>query len=177
MQNILMLGTKIGDLGTNGLDRLRQRRGEHHKRLVIILITTTSWRLDKPEDFFLQMDSDVIKGIPLCTWNQHDFWAWHYECMGIYSVTSTYRMHATTKELLPFVDWNNGARCLGCSASSLSAGYQGLVGDSVQITKKLLPTEPRIAQHLSRSNVVTINGDSVTYPCRPNAGITLSHKR
>jgi hypothetical protein len=97
MQKILMLGTKIGDLGTNGLDRLRQRRGEHHKRLVIILITKTSWTLDKLEDLFLQMDSDVIKGILLCTWNQHDFWAWHYERMWIYSVRSTYRMHATTK--------------------------------------------------------------------------------
>jgi hypothetical protein len=28
----------------------------------------------------------------------------------------------------------------------------------------------------SNSNVVTINGDSVTYPCRLNAGIMLSHK-
>jgi hypothetical protein len=43
--------------------------------------------------------------------------------------------------------------------------------------KKLLPMQPQIAEDLSKSNVVTINGDSVMYPHRPNTGITLPHKR
>jgi hypothetical protein len=37
---------------------------------------------------------------------------------------------------------------------------------SVQITKEIITTQPQIAQDLSRSNVVMINGDSETYPHR-----------
>jgi hypothetical protein len=48
---------------------------------------------------------------------------------------------------------------------------------SVQITKKLLPTQPTISQDLSRSNVVKINEDSVMYPRRSNAEITPPHRR
>jgi hypothetical protein len=43
--------------------------------------------------------------------------------------------------------------------------------------KKKYCLQPQIAQDLSTSNVVTINRDSVMYPHRSNAGITLSHKR
>jgi hypothetical protein len=48
---------------------------------------------------------------------------------------------------------------------------------SVQITKKILPTQPRIAQDLSRSNVVTITGDrwctlvDQSWGLRPRTGI------
>jgi hypothetical protein len=43
--------------------------------------------------------------------------------------------------------------------------------------KNLLPIESRIAQIYLSSNAITINGDSVTYPRKPIAGITLPHKR
>jgi hypothetical protein len=42
--------------------------------------------------------------------------------------------------------------------------------------KKFLATRTWISQDLSTSNAVAIKG-SVTYPRRPNAGITLPHKR
>jgi hypothetical protein len=46
---------------------------------------------------------------------------------------------------------------------------------SLQITKKLFPTEPRIAEIYLSSSAVTINRDSDTYPHRPIAGITPLH--
>jgi hypothetical protein len=42
--------------------------------------------------------------------------------------------------------------------------------------KIFLATRNPNAQDLSINNVVTINWDSVTYPCRPNGGIMLPHK-
>jgi hypothetical protein len=41
--------------------------------------TTASWKEDKLEEFFWPMDVEVIKGIPLCTRRQEDFWAWQFE--------------------------------------------------------------------------------------------------
>jgi hypothetical protein len=47
----------------------------------------------------------------------------------------------------------------------------------VQIIKIYYLWNPKLPKIYLCSNVVMINGDSVTYPCRPNAWITLSHKR
>ena len=38
------------------------------------------------------MDIDVIANIPLSTDGTEDFWAWHYEQIGVFSVRSAYRM-------------------------------------------------------------------------------------
>ena len=50
--------------------------------------TSAAWNRDKLEEWFLPMDVDVITNIPLSTTNQSDFWAWHYERTGIFSVLS-----------------------------------------------------------------------------------------
>jgi hypothetical protein len=39
--------------------------------------TSASRRTDKVDEFFWPMGAEVIKGIPLCTRNQQDFWACH----------------------------------------------------------------------------------------------------
>lgn len=44
------------------------------------------------------MDSEVISNIPICTRRQDDFWAWHYEKSGIFSVRSAYRMLVVNKQ-------------------------------------------------------------------------------
>jgi hypothetical protein len=46
---------------------------------------------------FSAMDAEVIRGIPLCTRVQTDFWVWHYEETGIFSVRSAYRALVTVK--------------------------------------------------------------------------------
>jgi hypothetical protein len=38
------------------------------------------------------MDVESISNIPLSTQRQRDFWAWHYEKRGVFSVWSAYRM-------------------------------------------------------------------------------------
>jgi hypothetical protein len=44
------------------------------------------------------MDVEVIRGILLCTQNQQDFWAWHFEKMGVFTVRSAYKVLATVKK-------------------------------------------------------------------------------
>lgn len=44
------------------------------------------------------MDIEVISKIPLSSVQQSDFWAWHHESSGVFSVRSCYRMLITTKK-------------------------------------------------------------------------------
>lgn len=46
----------------------------------------------------MPMDVQVILGIPLCTRNLPDFWAWHYDKHGIFSVKSAYNMLVATRQ-------------------------------------------------------------------------------
>jgi hypothetical protein len=56
------------------------------------------WDRQSVNDFFLPMDAEVIMRIPLCTSAQGDFWAWHYEKSGMFTVRSAYRMLVHTRE-------------------------------------------------------------------------------
>ena len=53
---------------------------------------TRSWKKDILEEHFVRPDVDVILNIPLSSRVQHDFWAWHYDRRGIFSVRSAYKM-------------------------------------------------------------------------------------
>lgn len=59
--------------------------------------TTMQWRDDVIQTYFYDMDAQLIKNIPLCYSRQDDFWAWHYERSGIFSVKSAYRMLVHTR--------------------------------------------------------------------------------
>jgi hypothetical protein len=54
--------------------------------------TTCSWRTDTLEEASTPMEKEVILSIPLCSRQQADFWAWHYEKYGIFSVCSVYHI-------------------------------------------------------------------------------------
>lgn len=41
---------------------------------------------------------EMIANIPICTRRQDDFWAWHYERSGLFSVRSAYRMLVNQRE-------------------------------------------------------------------------------
>ena len=45
----------------------------------------------------LPMDTEVVRQIPLSHSNSKDFWAWHYDKRGVFSVRSVYRMIAAVK--------------------------------------------------------------------------------
>ena len=46
---------------------------------------------------FLPVDVDTILKIPLCTRNMEDFWAWHPDRKGVFSVSSTYKFIIKSK--------------------------------------------------------------------------------
>jgi hypothetical protein len=59
--------------------------------------TTASWNETVIRETFLPMDASVILNIPICTRNQDEFWAWHFDRKGLFSVRSAYRMLINTK--------------------------------------------------------------------------------
>lgn len=63
----------------------------------LIDATLATWKQEVIRDRFLPMDAWVILGIPLCTMNIPDFWAWAFEKKGSFSVRSTYCMLINTK--------------------------------------------------------------------------------
>lgn len=54
--------------------------------------TEATWNIDLVRQFFLPMDAEAILSIPLCTSAIDDFWSWHFESKGFFSVRSCYRM-------------------------------------------------------------------------------------
>jgi hypothetical protein len=54
--------------------------------------TSFSWDQQLLQQIFTPIDVEVITNIPLSTRRQEDFWAWHYEKSGLFSVGSAYRM-------------------------------------------------------------------------------------
>jgi hypothetical protein len=57
-----------------------------------IIAETASWNLQKLQEYFLPMDIEVIMAIPIGNAGFDDFWAWHGERTGVFSVRSAYRM-------------------------------------------------------------------------------------
>jgi hypothetical protein len=47
---------------------------------------TAEWNVAKLNQFFLPMDTEVIRTIPLSHRVQSDFWPWHFERSGVFSV-------------------------------------------------------------------------------------------
>jgi ribonuclease HI len=60
--------------------------------------TTATWNKTLVLEHFLPMDSEVILNIPVAHSRQADFWAWHYEKKGVFSVRSAFRMLVLTKD-------------------------------------------------------------------------------
>jgi hypothetical protein len=60
--------------------------------------SSATWRRDLLEEYFLPMDCDIIRAIPLSTRRMSDCWSWHYEKTGVLSVRSVYRMLVQTKK-------------------------------------------------------------------------------
>ena len=54
------------------------------------------------------MDTVIIENIPLSTDGREDFWAWHYERSGIFSVRSAYRMMVSDKATTTWLDYIAG---------------------------------------------------------------------
>ena len=58
---------------------------------------TMVWNKQTLVENFIAPDVEVIQSIPLSTRTQDDFWSWHYDKRGVFSVRSAYRMIAAVK--------------------------------------------------------------------------------
>jgi hypothetical protein len=58
----------------------------------LISATSVTWDAQLLDTHFIAMDKEVIMNIPLSTKVQDDFWSWHYEKTGVFTVRSAYRM-------------------------------------------------------------------------------------
>jgi hypothetical protein len=60
--------------------------------------TAGQWDMEKLNMHFLPMDVQIICNIPISTRKQANFWAWHYDKKGTFSVRSAYRMLSCIKD-------------------------------------------------------------------------------
>lgn len=60
--------------------------------------STCSWNTQVLNGCFIPMDRELTMNIPLSTHNKDDFWAWHYERTGVFSVLSAYCMLVVNRE-------------------------------------------------------------------------------
>ena len=63
----------------------------------LLIPATAQWNVNYICSVFLPVDADTILKIPVCTRNMEDFWAWHPDRKGVFSVSSAYKLLVTTK--------------------------------------------------------------------------------
>ena len=78
----------------DGLMRSVARLQGNDMQMVSDLIDNMSgfWDMQRLKESFLPMDWEIIANIPLSTRRQEDFWAWHYEKSGVFTVRSAHHM-------------------------------------------------------------------------------------
>jgi hypothetical protein len=80
------------------------------------------------------MDSEVISNIPICTRRQDDFWAWHYEKSGIFSVRSAYRMLVVNKQHNTTYESTTGmGDTLECESAIQDQGLSVEIGQTILV--------------------------------------------
>ena len=123
--------------------------------------STKHWDVALLNTYFLPVDVQITLNIPLSTRSQSDFWAWHYDKKGIFSVRAAYRMLSATK-----------ARCeawldatAGCSDTlGLQKSWTSLW--HVQVPAKLKVFLWRLAQHsLPTTDLLHHRNISTTRAC------------
>lgn len=63
----------------------------------LIDATTRTWNKQVLIEHFVSPDVDIIMNIPLSLRVQRDFWAWHYDRRGVFTVRSAYKMISAIK--------------------------------------------------------------------------------
>ena len=65
----------------------------------LITSMTASWNRQLVQQTFMPMDAIAILGMPICTRNIADFWAWFHEKNGTFTVKSAYKMLVATRKM------------------------------------------------------------------------------
>ena len=90
---------------------------------------TPSWNVNLLEEHFFGIDKEAILNIPISSRVQPDFWSWHYEHKGVFTICSVYRLLRMTKQQQ--TDWLES-----------NLGHSNLVGDQRSWTKSWGATVP-----------------------------------
>jgi hypothetical protein len=112
----------------------------------LIDVHNAAWDEEKLNQFFLPMDKELIKNIPLTTRRQADFWAWHYERSGVFSVRSAYMMLVDTRERrTDWLDEREGSSSKKREEKEWSAIWKVKVPSKIRVflwrlARKSLPT-------------------------------------
>lgn len=109
---------------------------------------TASWNENLLEERFFGIDKEAILNIPISSRVLPDFWSWHYEKKGVFTVRSAYRLLCATKQQR--TDWLES-----------NPGHSNLVGDQHSWTKLWGATVPSkikvFAWRLARTSLPTSN--------------------
>jgi hypothetical protein len=60
--------------------------------------STARWNEEKLRHHMLPMNVDEILQIPICLRQHADFWSWHYDRRGVFTVRSAYKMLVSTED-------------------------------------------------------------------------------
>jgi hypothetical protein len=95
---------------------------------------TRQWDTGRLDECIGPVDVEIIKSISISTRAQPDFWSWHYEKKGIFSVRSAYRMLVATRE----------RREAWLDESTATSGQLGLQQSWEKLWHILVPSKLRI---------------------------------
>ena len=135
-------------------------RVQHPPTMVSELIdhTSATWNRAMVEAIFMPIDAQVIMGIPLCTRNIPDFWCWHYDKHGSFTVKSAYKMLIATKQRREaWLDETSGSSSSNAVEKSWKTLWKTSVPAKVRmflwrLSKQSLPTNGvRMHRHMTDS--------------------------
>jgi hypothetical protein len=105
-----------------------------------------AWNQEKLLQVFLPMDAEAISSIPLRTRRQCDFWAWHHERTGIFSVRPAYRMLVHTRE----------KRTAWLDSNASVSNVKGEERSWMMLWKTKVPSKLKVfLWHLARQSLMT----------------------
>jgi len=115
----------------------------------LIDATEARWNISVLNEFFSPLDVDTILSIPISTRIQEDFWAWHYEKKGVFTVRSAYHMIIHKCDQVDSADANRSERS---DQSAMKKEWKSLW--AVKVPSKINMFLWRLARHSLPTNDV-----------------------
>jgi len=123
------------------------------------------WNVQAVDTHFLPMDGELIRSIPLSGRRQADFWAWHYEKSGVFTVRSAYRMLASMCERRSdWIEHNPGRSDVEADQREWADLWSIKVPSKIKVflwrlAKYSIPTaDVRHRRHMAQTSVCSICG-------------------
>lgn len=131
----------------------------------LIDVTSAAWNIQRLQEVFMPMDIPAIMGIPLWTRNLEDYWSWHFERNGVFTVRSSYRMLVATKlRREAWLEGSAGSSSTNTDEKSWKMLWKIQVPAKIRIflwrlSKHSIPTEDvRAHRHMTNSEACGLCG-------------------